>query len=105
MTSSGALFDAELPLGPSIADASQTNALFQTDHALAEGRRRREKKERQLGNPIDLSTKALCMVLAPAANTPTTSGSKVYAYVGGANHAARKVDLVVTRPKLPCYGQ
>jgi hypothetical protein len=96
------MFDPELPIGPSIADASQTSALFQTDHALAEGRRRREKKERQLGNPIDLTTKALCMALAPAANTPTTTGnSHVYAYVGGANHAARKVNLMVTRPKMP----
>ncbi|RKP23460.1 WD40-repeat-containing domain protein [Syncephalis pseudoplumigaleata] len=57
-----------IPLGPSIADASQTSALFQTEDAIADGLRRREKKERQLGDPIELPTKILCMTLAPRAS-------------------------------------
>jgi hypothetical protein len=81
---------SEVPLGPSIATAEHVSALFQTDTAINEARRRRAKKERAFGNPLELPTKILSMVLAP-----TIEGGEevLYAYVGGANHSARKVNL------------
>ncbi|KAI9595478.1 WD40-repeat-containing domain protein [Syncephalis fuscata] len=96
MTNSSSL-SSTLPLGPSIADASQTSALFQTDQQIADGLRRREKKDKQLGNPIELPSKILCMILAPGSNSSKDSssdGQTAYAYVGNSNHTARKVNLL-----------
>ncbi|KAI8049464.1 WD40-repeat-containing domain protein [Syncephalis plumigaleata] len=97
---------SSIPLGPSIADASQTDALFQTDDAIIDGLRRRQKKEKQLGDPIEISSKILCMSLAPSViyknihNNSKKNDSRsddddgVYAYLGNSNHTARKVNLV-----------
>ncbi|RKP10172.1 WD40-repeat-containing domain protein, partial [Thamnocephalis sphaerospora] len=70
-------------------------ALFQSDSALIDGQRRRTKKEQAHGEPLELPTKILCMTLAPTGRDATASREDEvpYAYVGGANHAARKVNL------------
>ena len=93
-------FDSSLPLGPSIADASHTDALFQSDQQIADGLRRRAKKEKQLGNPLELPSKILGMVLAPEHEAATGGGNSesnaVYAYVANSNYTARKVNLLAS---------
>jgi hypothetical protein len=95
---------SNIPVGASIANASQTDALFQTDDAILDGLRRHEKKEKRLGNPIELPSKILCMSLAPSItykdthnkNDSSSNDNDVYAYLGNSNHTARKVNLVVS---------
>ncbi|RKP12718.1 WD40-repeat-containing domain protein, partial [Piptocephalis cylindrospora] len=69
------------PLGPSIASDSST--LFQTDAALDEAERRSKLAKLELGSPVKVGSKVLCMQV--------TKGD--IAWVGCANHTARRINL------------
>ncbi|CAG8539911.1 12128_t:CDS:2 [Funneliformis caledonium] len=77
------MFD-EVPVGPRIGSGADN--FFQSDSDLATQARRAEKRENKAGDPIECTSKVLCLLL------PEKTESE-YAYIGESGFVAKKINL------------
>ena len=77
----------EIQVGPQIGNSADN--FFQSDNDLAVQERRYAKRENKAGDPIECTSKVLCLLLSEKA------GDSEYAYIGESGFVAKRINLLV----------
>ncbi len=77
----------QVPAGPQVGTSADN--FFQSDSDLAAQERRATKRGNKVGDPIECTSKVLCLLL------PEKAEDSEYAYIGESGFIAKKINLLV----------